>query len=424
MSNYDFELNLNNRNSLSILISRIKPNSLILEFGPANGRMTKYMKEELNCRVYAIELDEKAAKDASLYTEKIIVDGIENNNWQNEFRNIKFDYIIFADVLEHLYYPEKVLEDAREFLKKDGSILISIPNIAHNSIIINLLKNEFNYGPIGLLDNTHIRFYTKKTFDELIHKINYFISYETATFINPESTEFLNSYDELKPEIAKYLKECYYGESYQLIYEIKKNKCETISDFKEEYKEYKKDFIQLFIDDLDGVREDNSIKLPVINNNKIQRFEFSLKDKKNIKSLRIDPLDKCVVLKIHKIKINDDIYQKQIISNAVFIYDGVYYFNTNDSQIYIDVEDYNHILDISFDLEYVSFEEDTMKELANILLKLLAKKEQNINSLNQELEKKEQILEKQNQELNNIYNSKRWRILSIFRGKNENKKNC
>ena len=231
MSKYDCELNLKDRNSLSILIERVRPNSIVLEFGPANGRMTKYMKEQLNSKVYAVEIDEDSAKDAEKYTEKIIVDSIENYTWKEEFKNIKFDYIIFADVLEHLYYPEKVLLNVKEFLKEDGSVLVSIPNIAHNSIIINLLKNEFNYNPTGLLDNTHIRFFTKKTFDELIEKTGYFISYETAIFLNPENTEFRNSYDELQPEISQYLRNLPCGEIYQLIYEFGKKQTDKISEF-------------------------------------------------------------------------------------------------------------------------------------------------------------------------------------------------
>ena len=109
MSKYDCELNLKDRNSLSILVERIKTNSVVLEFGPANGRMTKYMKEQLNCKVFAVEIDEQSARDAAQYTEKIVLDSIENYSWKEEFKNIKFDYIIFADVLEHLYFPEEVL---------------------------------------------------------------------------------------------------------------------------------------------------------------------------------------------------------------------------------------------------------------------------------------------------------------------------
>ena len=165
MNDYNIELDLSTRNSLSILISRIKPNSLILEFGPANGRMTKYLKEELNCKVYCVEIDEKAAEDASEYAEKIIIGSAEDYLWLKEFSNLKFDYIIYADVLEHLYSPEKVLNKSIKLLDEQGSILISVPNIAHNSIIMNLLIDDFTYSKEGLLDNTHIRFFTKNTLE-------------------------------------------------------------------------------------------------------------------------------------------------------------------------------------------------------------------------------------------------------------------
>ena len=69
---YDFDLDLESRNSLSLISSRIKPNSTILEFGCANGRMSKYLQEALQCKVYAVELDEEAAKDAEEYCEQIL----------------------------------------------------------------------------------------------------------------------------------------------------------------------------------------------------------------------------------------------------------------------------------------------------------------------------------------------------------------
>ena len=62
-SKYDFDLDMNNTNSLSIMINQIKRGSKVLEFGPANGRMTRYLKEMLDCKVYLVEIDEKAGKE-------------------------------------------------------------------------------------------------------------------------------------------------------------------------------------------------------------------------------------------------------------------------------------------------------------------------------------------------------------------------
>ena len=124
---YDFDIDLETKNSLSIIINRIKPNSMVLEFGPANGRMTRYLKEVLNCKVYAVEIDKEAAKDAKRYCEKILVDDVEKYTWLEVYKDLEFDYIVFADVLEHLYYPEKVLKESKLLLKDeiDGKVIIS-----------------------------------------------------------------------------------------------------------------------------------------------------------------------------------------------------------------------------------------------------------------------------------------------------------
>ncbi len=339
MNKYDCELNLSERNSLSVLVQHVKPNSLVLEFGPANGRMTRYMKEQLNCQVYAVESDKDAAEDAAKFTEKIVIASIENYSWRDEFKGMLFDTIIFADVLEHLYAPQDVLESVGDFLKPDGSVLISIPNIAHNSIIINLLKNQFDYSPTGLLDDTHIRFFTKNTFDALIEKAGFFRAFETAIFISPENTELLNSYNDLPHPISDFLRHNYYGEVYQFIYEIKKNKVETIGDFSDDHKPYANHFIQLFIEDDNGLSEENSIKLPVEQGDMVQIFAFDLKKYSTIKSLRLDPLDdSCVVCieSLQFIKANGcevDAYTG-LTSNAILNLANYYFFNTTDSNCY------------------------------------------------------------------------------------------
>jgi len=400
MSKYNCELNLEDRNSLSVLVDRVKPNSIVLEFGPANGRMTKYMKEQLSCKVYAVEIDENAAKDAEQYTEKIIVDSIENYRWQEEFKHLRFDYIIFADVLEHLYYPEKVLKSVKEFLRDNGSILVSIPNISHNSIIINLLKNEFNYNPTGLLDDTHIRFFTKKTFDKLIKNIGCFTSYETAIFMDPKNTEFRNSYSELTPKISRYLQKLPFGEVYQLIYEIKKYEVTVISDFSDEYKFDSNNFIQTFIGDENGITAENSITKVVEKNHQSQKFEFDISDRKNISLLRIDPLDSYCIININNILL-DDVEIKGIRSNACYIIENMYYFNTIDPQIEINVGNNQKIDKLTITLEYLYVGEDAVNQIVNDLLKELITKKKKIQTLSEELV--------------DIYLSKSWKITRPLR---------
>ena len=420
MSKYDCELNLKDRNSLSILIERIRPNSIVLEFGPANGRMTKYMKEQLNSKVYAVEIDENSAKDAEKYTEKIIVDSIENYSWQEEFKDLKFDYIIFADVLEHLYYPEKVLTNVKEFLKDDGRILVSIPNITHNSIIINLLKNEFNYNPTGLLDNTHIRFFTKKTFDELIEKTGYFINYETAIFLNPENTEFRNSYDELQPEISQYLRNLPCGEIYQIIYEFGKKQIDKISDFSDNYIVYNKNFIQLFIENENThFTEENSIKYPVLQTTELQRFEFDLKDFGNIKNLRLDPLNDSCVVNISQIYLvlKDDLQidlKANIQANVCSHHGDSYFFEFFDPNIYFKNMDFESLSIKKFVIEllYNHIAKDAVHVCAN---QIANDRDHRVGVLNQEIENKNQEIENLKNELVSLYTSKSWKLTRPLR---------
>ena len=102
MGNYDFSLDLESVNTMSVINGWIKEGSRILEFGPANGRLTKYLKEEKNCQMTIVEIDGETGREASAFAEKAYLGeegDIEKFKWTAETE--PFDYIIFADVLEH-----------------------------------------------------------------------------------------------------------------------------------------------------------------------------------------------------------------------------------------------------------------------------------------------------------------------------------
>jgi hypothetical protein len=76
--------------------------------------------------------------------------------------------VIFADVLEHLVDPWSTLRQALAYVKPGGSVVISLPNIANYGVRLNLLKGEFRYQDFGIYDRTHLRFFTRETFQELV----------------------------------------------------------------------------------------------------------------------------------------------------------------------------------------------------------------------------------------------------------------
>ena len=144
----------------SIILGRIKPGATILECGCATGYMTHYLKEEFAASVSIIEYNEKAFNIAKQFAvDGICADLDDTEKWSNHFKGQQFDYILFADVLEHLRNPEQVLRRAGQLLKDDGEVLASIPNVAHADVVLNLYHNQWNYKKFGLLDDTHIHFW-------------------------------------------------------------------------------------------------------------------------------------------------------------------------------------------------------------------------------------------------------------------------
>ncbi len=134
----------------------------VLDVGCGNGALGKALKERGVARkVVGIEINAKAASDARYNIDEVISVDIESAGLK--FEKEYFDLIIFGDVLEHLYNPWKVLAEMKAYLKKDGHILISIPNVRYYRVLCGLIfKGEFKYEEDGILDKDHIRFFTLK----------------------------------------------------------------------------------------------------------------------------------------------------------------------------------------------------------------------------------------------------------------------
>ncbi len=156
-------------------LNSIPPRSRVLEFGPASGYMTRYLKEQLDCDVTIIELDPECAASSGEFASSTFVGNIDDLGWVDWLGEEQFDVITFCDVLEHLNDPWNVLSICKNFLKDDGTVLCSIPNIAHHSIVAGLLENRFDYTPCGLLDQTHIRFFTSSSIMKMIEEAGFVV---------------------------------------------------------------------------------------------------------------------------------------------------------------------------------------------------------------------------------------------------------
>lgn len=139
----------------------------VLELGPATGYMSRAMVKR-GCSVVGVELDPAMAEQASEVCERVIVGDLDELDLEQELGEDRFDVIVAADVLEHLKDPLATLSRLRSYLKKDGAFVISVPNVAHGSVRLALLEGRFDYRDVGLLDATHLRFFTRQSLEEML----------------------------------------------------------------------------------------------------------------------------------------------------------------------------------------------------------------------------------------------------------------
>lgn len=177
---------------LKLIDEKEDSNIRVLEVGCAcGGTLLEIKNRYKKSEIYGIELNEKAANIAKFVAD-VKTENIENEKLSYEEKY--FDYIIFGDVLEHLYDPYKVIKNMKKYLKDDGKILSSIPNIMHYSVIRQLLNGRWTYEDAGILDRTHIRFFTLNEINNMFIKAGFEIKKVAVNRIQKSQSdkEFLN----------------------------------------------------------------------------------------------------------------------------------------------------------------------------------------------------------------------------------------
>ncbi|HUT93884.1 MAG TPA: glycosyltransferase [Thermoguttaceae bacterium] len=146
----------------------------VLDVGCGTGRLGELLKKKQSVDVVGIELVEAAAKQARDRLDRVIVGDVETLD--PAFPAQSFDCVVCADVLEHLRDPAQVLTQARAWLKPGGCLVASIPNVRHHSVVTSLLDGNWTYEAAGLLDATHLRFFTRREIERLFQTSGYEIT--------------------------------------------------------------------------------------------------------------------------------------------------------------------------------------------------------------------------------------------------------
>lgn len=138
----------------------------ILDIGCACGGNMMHIRDiNPTAQLYGVELSKGAAAIAQNFGQVWQADILTMDI--HKFSN-KFDYIIMSDVLEHIVDTDAALDRVYDWLKPGGQFLVSVPNISHISIIGQMLQGEFKYKDSGILDRTHVRFFTNKEMEGLL----------------------------------------------------------------------------------------------------------------------------------------------------------------------------------------------------------------------------------------------------------------
>lgn len=214
---YDTEVDPNNKNTSQALIVELTgPDKRVLDVGTATGYVAKVLKER-GCTVTGIELDPEAAQQAEKHCERVIVGDVEKLDLEAEFGEELFDVIIFGDVLEHLKEPELVLKRVKPFLSPGGYVVASIPNIAHGSVRLALLQGSFQYRPLGLLDETHLKFFTRESIEQLFDSAGYAIDILERIRVGIFNTEIELDKGRVSEEVLEQISADPESETYQFV---------------------------------------------------------------------------------------------------------------------------------------------------------------------------------------------------------------
>ncbi|AZI58524.1 methyltransferase domain-containing protein [Nakamurella antarctica] len=217
ISKYDISVDLGNEGtSHRFMVELVGSNKSVLDVGCATG----YLAQTLNAFgnwVSGVEYDPEAAETARAHMKRVVVADLDNADLAVAMDGEKFDVVVFGDVLEHLRDPLPTLRQARQLLNPDGYIVISIPNVSHGDVRMSLLLGRFQYRNLGLLDTTHLRFFTRDTLQELLTDAGFIATEVRTTKAGLFTTELGVREDEIDPSVIEAIAKDHDATTYQFV---------------------------------------------------------------------------------------------------------------------------------------------------------------------------------------------------------------
>ena len=212
---YAHEIDPNGGSAAAVLARMVEPGQRVLELGTGPGTVTRILHSK-GCKVTGIEMDPETLATCAPFCERTVLANLEDPDWAAPLAGEKFDAVICADVLEHLRNPRPLLQQLHSFLKPGGSVLMSLPNASHLTVVASLLGGRFPYQKNGLLDHTHLKFYGREDLDALLRECGLLWQHWHTVQVDPAQAELKAFWHQLDEADQAFLKaKCADGEVYQ-----------------------------------------------------------------------------------------------------------------------------------------------------------------------------------------------------------------
>jgi 2-polyprenyl-3-methyl-5-hydroxy-6-metoxy-1,4-benzoquinol methylase len=215
---YEYEIDPLSDTAAAHVVRMVGQKKRVLEVGCGPGSITKILAHQGQCRVTGLEQDLEAIAKVTPYCEAIMQADLNGVEWMRLLDGAeRFDVVVAADVLEHLYDPWATLREMVSFIGPDGYLVISLPHVGHAAVVSCLMNGDFEYRDWGLLDRTHIRFFGLKNIEALFAEADLKIVEAKYVIKPPEFTEFAASWSKLSRTVQEALKSSAHADVYQVV---------------------------------------------------------------------------------------------------------------------------------------------------------------------------------------------------------------
>ena len=222
VSPYDYSFDPDGPSTAARIARLVGHGQRVLEVGCGYGVISRQLSQAQGCRVTGVEIDAESAEQARPYLHALHVGTLEGDAWLPEVQDT-YDVVVCADVLEHLRDPAHTLSQLINLLAPSGRLVASVPNVGHAGVIAALLGARFDYTTTGLLDETHLRFFTWDSLERMLNSAGLEVLRRETVNAGGNHEQFLQYWQPLPDVIKRMLNAHPMANTFQFVLEARRS---------------------------------------------------------------------------------------------------------------------------------------------------------------------------------------------------------